>query len=337
MIDTSPLVSICCITYNHEQYIKDALDGFVMQKTDFPFEIVLSDDCSTDLTHNVIKEYKLKYPDLIRDVSPQENKGVIDNWKYVHLEARGKYIAFCEGDDYWTDPLKLQKQVDYMKKNPSCSLCATDFCYQTNTNKNSISSPAYASNITFQPQTFLEHLQNAGYIGPMTWLYKRDLFLQNISDYVNITDGTLALSLDLFCLGDVVYLPDNTAVYRVHNGSAANPINIVKKMQYLKGVYKTQLYYAQKYNCNDKIIDILKLQNYTTSMQLAIDSDDSEFIDEALQFYNSKAINMRWFIEFCKEYVYYKQQYIAIKSSKAYKIGKLILKPFSIFKIKNNL
>lgn len=120
-----PLVSICCITYNHEPYIKDALDGFVMQKTNFPYEIVISDDCSKDGTRKIIEEYKSKYPGLIRDVSPIENKGMLENFAYVQQLAEGKYMAWCEGDDYWPDPSKLQKQVDFLESHSEYDLCCS--------------------------------------------------------------------------------------------------------------------------------------------------------------------------------------------------------------------
>lgn len=119
----NPLVSVCCICYNQEQYIRQALDGFVMQQTNFPFEVVISDDCSKDGTRAVLAEYKEKYPELIRDVSKDFNQGVISNWWYVQSEARGKYTAICEGDDFWTDPLKLQKQVDFLESHPEYSMC----------------------------------------------------------------------------------------------------------------------------------------------------------------------------------------------------------------------
>lgn len=123
-----PLVSINCITYNHAPYIKDALDSFLMQETDFDFEILIHDDASTDGTQEIIKEYEKKYPDVIKPVYQTENqhaKGVklpeiVD---FNHKRALGKYIAFCEGDDYWTDSRKLQKQFDIMEKNPAYSLC----------------------------------------------------------------------------------------------------------------------------------------------------------------------------------------------------------------------
>lgn len=115
-----PLVSICCITYNHEKYIRNAIESFLMQRTDFPFEIIIHDDASTDKTADLIREYEKKYPKLIKPIYQTENqysKGV-NVVSFVYKQSKGKYIAFCEGDDYWTDPLKLQKQVTFLEKNP---------------------------------------------------------------------------------------------------------------------------------------------------------------------------------------------------------------------------
>ena len=104
----NPFVSIYCITYNHEQFIAQALEGFVMQQTNFDFEIVISDDCSTDTTRAIIEKYKEKYPLLFKDVSPSKNLGMMANAKHTLEACAGKYIALCEGDDFWTDPLKLR-------------------------------------------------------------------------------------------------------------------------------------------------------------------------------------------------------------------------------------
>jgi glycosyltransferase involved in cell wall biosynthesis len=117
-----PIVSICCITYNHENYIRDAIESFLMQKADFPFEIIIHDDASTDTTTDIIREYVGKYPDIIKPIYQTENQ--YSKGERVTLFAfkatRGKYIALCEGDDYWIDPLKLQKQVIEMEKHPEC-------------------------------------------------------------------------------------------------------------------------------------------------------------------------------------------------------------------------
>ena len=121
-----PLVSICCITYNHVKYIRDALEGFMMQKTDFPFEVLIHDDASTDGTADIIREYEQKYPDIIKPIYQTENqysKGVEIFSTYNYPRAQGKYIALCEGDDFWTDKSKLQFQVDFMESHQEYSLC----------------------------------------------------------------------------------------------------------------------------------------------------------------------------------------------------------------------
>lgn len=117
-----PLVSIVCITYNHESYLRKALDGFLMQETSFPVEIVLAEDCSSDGTRLICEEYAAKYPDRINYIWSEYNVGAVANERRAMAAARGKYIATCEGDDYWTDPLKLQHQVDFMEAHPECSV-----------------------------------------------------------------------------------------------------------------------------------------------------------------------------------------------------------------------
>jgi len=123
-VATQPVVSICCTTYNHENYISDAIEGFLRQETDFPFEILIRDDCSTDNTTNIIKHFTARYPQLIKPVYEKENtfsRGV-KPLPELYKIAKGKYIAICEGDDYWTDPLKLQQQLDEMKKHPDIGI-----------------------------------------------------------------------------------------------------------------------------------------------------------------------------------------------------------------------
>ncbi len=119
------MISICCLVYNHEQYLRECFDGFVLQKTTFPIEILVHDDASTDHSADIIREYTQKYPDLFKPIYQMENqysKGV-DVFSINVKRAKGKYIALCEGDDYWTDPLKLQKQVEFLENNPIFSMC----------------------------------------------------------------------------------------------------------------------------------------------------------------------------------------------------------------------
>ena len=119
------LVSIRCAVYNHEPYIRQCLDGFVMQKTNFRFEAIVHDDASTDNSASIIREYAGKYPDIIRPIYETENQFSKKDGSLMRIiteACHGKYYASCEGDDYWTDPLKLQKQVDYMESHPECAM-----------------------------------------------------------------------------------------------------------------------------------------------------------------------------------------------------------------------
>ena len=126
-----PLVSISCMTYNHAPYIRKCLDNFLAQQTNFPFEIIIHDDASTDGTTGIIEEYVSKYPDLIFPLIQKENlysKGIRGlSTRYNYPRCRGKYIAVCEGDDYWTDPLQLQKQVDFLEAHEDYVLTFHDF------------------------------------------------------------------------------------------------------------------------------------------------------------------------------------------------------------------
>ncbi len=124
--DNNTIVAVWCLTYNQSEFIRDALDGFVLQQTDFPYEVFVHDDASTDGTTDIIREYAEKYPTIIKPVIEKENQWQHGGLKHIieimnsHYR-RGKYIAFCEGDDYWIDPQKLQKQVDFLE-------CHSEYC-----------------------------------------------------------------------------------------------------------------------------------------------------------------------------------------------------------------
>ncbi len=126
-MNDDPLVSICCLTFNHERFIAQAIESFLMQKTSFPIEIIIHDDASTDNTGKIVMDYVRQYPNLINPIFQRDNqysKGERSFFGHFIIPyVRGKYIALCEGDDYWTDPLKLEKQINFFKSNPDCSIC----------------------------------------------------------------------------------------------------------------------------------------------------------------------------------------------------------------------
>ena len=142
------MVSVLCLAHNHEQYIAQALESFVTQKTDFRFEVLVNDDASTDGTADIIRQYAEKYPDIIVPFYQEKNlfsQGIVIYDKVFYPVARGKYFASIEGDDYWCDPMKLQLQVDYMEAHPECACCVHNTVIRTvggsEPNKLYISSP----------------------------------------------------------------------------------------------------------------------------------------------------------------------------------------------------
>jgi glycosyltransferase involved in cell wall biosynthesis len=121
-----PVVSVCCLTFNHEPFIRRCLDGFLMQETTFPVEVLIHDDASTDGTAAIVREYEARYPGILRPIYQSENqrsRGVRPNIRFNYPRARGRYIALCEGDDYWTDPLQLQTQIEFLEAHPEYVVC----------------------------------------------------------------------------------------------------------------------------------------------------------------------------------------------------------------------
>lgn len=132
-IENKPLVSICTMTKDLEGLIADGIKSWLAQQTTFPVEIVLSDDCSTDNTLAVVKEFQQNFPDKIKVLTSDQRLGLSKNWIKCMQACQGKYIAFCDGDDIWTDPLKLQKQIDYMEANDECNMVCSDYDYISET------------------------------------------------------------------------------------------------------------------------------------------------------------------------------------------------------------
>lgn len=215
------LVSIDCLTYNHGNYIAEAIEGFLMQKTDFAFEILIHEDASTDNTAEVIREYEKNFPHIIKPIYQRENqysKGVdVDHFNAVR--AKGKYIALCEGDDYWTDPFKLQKQVDYLEANPNCSLCVHAASRFSDRSKEVVSKvrPSRKNKIF----TAEEVISGGGGLFPSNSMVYRHKFTDTYPEsYTAAGIGDYPLAIHLADNGDIYYMDEVMSVYRVDvNGS----------------------------------------------------------------------------------------------------------------------
>ncbi len=185
MADTSKMVSVFMITYNHEKFIAEALDSILMQKTDFDFDIVIGEDCSTDATRRIVLEYSRKYPDKIKLLLHNANIGFISNLMYVLEACTGKYVAMCEGDDYWTDPFKLQKQVDFLEANKEYILATHGYRIVKDGNvirtvdHNEFIDNNNADGFAFDKEFALYHWVTQ----PVTALFRREAFKVDIRQY----------------------------------------------------------------------------------------------------------------------------------------------------------
>ena len=222
------LVSIKCLAYNHEKYIRKMLDGCLSQKVNFRYEIIVHDDASTDSTTEIIKEYELKYPDVIVPIYEEENqyaKGTIND--IIYKKGRGKYIAFCEGDDYWTDENKLQMQIDYLESHPDCSFCFHDaIIVWENGTKSSDFFPdkIFKSNIWQNKSASFNagELIELGFIPTASIVGQSKYIINTIKFCDNEVCGDLPLRLSLSMNGYGYYINKKMSAYRSGNPNSAS-------------------------------------------------------------------------------------------------------------------
>lgn len=249
------LVSIRCLVYNHEPYLRRCLDGFVMQKTNFRFEAIVHDDASTDGSAAIIREYAEKYPDVIKPIYETENQyskrdGSLS--RIMDEACKGKYIAMCEGDDYWTDPLKLQKQVDFLESHPDYGLVHGDvkyYIYEKGVFKGRIglifSKYNSNANIDDKKNMFYDIMFGRYSISTLTVMYRKDIF-DSIEKLKTFRMGDTPLWLDFSQKSKIGYIDDVFGVYVKHQGSATRQ-NKLGRLLFEISACDMRVYYCKKY------------------------------------------------------------------------------------------
>ena len=209
-------VSVICNAYNHGKYIRDALNGFVMQKTDFRFEILIHDDASTDNTADIIREFEAEYPDKIKPIYQTENQYSKNVWitdVYQLRRSKGKYIAICEGDDYWTDPDKLQKQYDALEAHPEIDICVHASTL-VNASDGSVSGTVeHGSEVTVIPAQNV--IEGGGDFVSTNSIFVRREILTDRRKFVDVCPLDYTYQISGALRGGMLYLPDNMSAYRV--------------------------------------------------------------------------------------------------------------------------
>ncbi len=244
-----PLASIIVLAYNQEKYIIQTLEGLLMQRTSFPFDIIVHDDASTDATSNIIRSYASNYPNIIKPILQQENKyslyGINFQFEYAFSEARGKYVAMCAGDDYWIDPLKLQKQVDFLERNPDYGLIHTKaVIYKEETRR-------FEGVHGYEVIDF-ESLLTENTIATLTVCLRKSLlekYLKEINPLARAkwTAEDFPIWLWVINHSKIKFINDITCFYRNHEQSISHNKDEVKSLEFSEGVYDIVDYYLCKY------------------------------------------------------------------------------------------
>lgn len=293
MLECSPLVAIHCLVYNHEPYLRDCFEGFVMQQTNFPFVAIVHDDASTDGSAAIIREYEEKYPHIFKPIYEIENQyskrdGSLDRIMDEAINATGaKYVAMCEGDDYWTDPLKLQKQVDFMEANPNYALCFHKVKTLIQDSRN-IEEEFLVRNV-LGTSTILD-LAKGNYIHTLSVLYRiYPSVFERYSKIAPCLPGDYAMWILLAEKGEIFKLDEVMGVYRQGSGIWSSSHSIRNDVAYLCTLSKL---YATIGNEQAK---------------MCLREQIHKILDSIMFFEN---------------------ELIRTKKSRAYRLGKILLRPF---------
>lgn len=312
-------LSICCITYKHEKFIAQAIDSFIMQQTNFDFEIIIADDNSPDSTAAICKQYQAKYPGKIKLLLNNKNIGMMPNFSQALNACAGEYIALCEGDDYWTDTQKLQKQVDFLEANQGYTICF----HRVQELKDGGQFQLQADMPDTEKQYTINQLAAGNFMHTPSVVFKNNI-QQGLPSWFNQSPvGDYPLHLINASKGLIWYLPGPMAVYRRHDGGIWSNIQSLQRSEKWLRV----LHYLLQENFTAEIKNILLQQvvKYQEKhLKALMRQDDWKAFLEKLSEYSlqSSYISQKWLMEYYPAYI------TSLKASRPYRFSKKLAKIF---------
>jgi glycosyltransferase involved in cell wall biosynthesis len=241
-----PKVSVAMIAYDHERFIAQAIESVLMQKTDFDYELVIGEDCSTDGTRAIVRDYGERCPERVRLLLPERNLGMIANSVATLKACRGEYIALCEGDDYWTDPRKLQRQVDFLDQRPDCAVC---FHNVTVVREDASLQPWLYCPPSQKATSTLEDVLRSDFLPTCSVMYRRGLFGEFPPWYHAMSTGDWPLHILNAQYGDIGYLDRVMGVYRQHAGGVFTGRSFDRRFQETMRMYDVlSAHFEQRYD-----------------------------------------------------------------------------------------
>lgn len=253
----TPLLSVCIITYNHEKYIRDAIESVLMQKVNFEFDIIIADDNSSDNTRKIILEYKEKYPNRFHLIFQKKNVGAARNWLDLIYFPKSKYIGYLEGDDYWTDQYKLQKQVDFLELNNDYNIIWSNYSMVTENNQVKANCLNFDHSNLVTTKSFFPYRTMT-----LTCVFRtQSLFRYDLNSFKHTKDNTLYFC----CLKDAKghILKDDTAMYRIHQNSTFS-----SRDEYFKLVQNILNFYEIYFKIEKNKELMIQLENWSRQISL---------------------------------------------------------------------
>jgi len=244
------------VTYNHEKYIRQSIESVLKQKTEFPFQLIIGEDCSKDNTRNIVIEYANRYPDIIKAILNKRNLGLVTNVSNVSSSCKGKYILFCDGDDYWHNIYKMQTQVEYMESHPEVGIVHGDVNHLIESTNELIECYNKKYNIPIPEGSIFTELllSNHYFLKTMSSCIRKELLDKyydfNLPVQKQWTLYDLPIWLELAKHSKINYINESFGTYRISDNSVSNQIDPVQRYKFHKSVFDVKLYYANKYGSN---------------------------------------------------------------------------------------
>lgn len=284
------MLDVAIVTYNQEKCIAQTIESVLMQKTNFPFRIIIGEDCSTDNTLQICKSYAHKYPTKIVLLENAQNIGLVKNYNAVFTACTAKYLAILEGDDFWTDEYKLQKQVDILEKHPEVGMVHANFTFYNNITYKVYKPPEYA---IMEGKIFYA-LFRGNYIGPLTVVIRKELIDRHVDFNVMIREGYKTIDffiwLEVAYNSSVAYIPDVVGAYRKIKGSISNPEDFDKLIDFTSTTIKILDHITNKYKITElQVLDAKNAINYNM-MLMAIHYNSFKRIKQFRQLCQPKGV-----------------------------------------------
>jgi glycosyltransferase involved in cell wall biosynthesis len=288
---TEPLVSVMMITYNQAPFIVQAIEGVLQQKTSYSFELVIGEDCSTDSTRESVFAYQKKYPDIIRVITSDNNVGMKKNGLRTWKACKGKYISYCEGDDYWHSLHKLQKQSDYLESHPECGLVYSSYdVYHVVSRKKINDFIKYRNWKMPNNPTILDFLGNKNEVGygilTCTVMVRRALCEQviELDPYLHQSGhflmGDTQLWAEISTRAHLHYIPESLATHNITDDSATRSKDIRRTLCFERSQAELMLYLCDKYGAPSSTRKVFEESWYVSTLRLAFHTRSTELANE---------------------------------------------------------